>query len=101
VKPESHRDPLLLALEPDGHPLLLIEARPLPALALLQLTLAPEFARLPAGRRRQRALEWWAAARSLGYERLELRDRRDRLLARSALVGEGMVLFEGEGGDDA
>jgi hypothetical protein len=40
-------------------------------------------------------------ARSLGYERLELRDRRDRLLARSALVGEGMVLFEGEGGEDS
>jgi hypothetical protein len=101
VPPKPRRDPLLMALEPDGTPLLLLKARPLPALALLQLTLAPEFACLPAGQRRQRALDWWVGARSLGYERLELRDRRDRLLARSALVGEGMVLFEGEGGEDS
>lgn len=101
VPPEARPDPLLMALEPDGAPSLLIEARPLPALALLQLTLAPEFARLTAEQRRQRSLDWWAGARRLGYERLELRDPHDRLLARSALVGEGLVLFEGEGGDDA
>lgn len=101
VPPEPLRDPLLNSLEPDANPLLLLEARSLPDQALLQLTLAPEFARLPQGVRRRRALDWWAGARSLGYGRLELRDRHDRLLARSALVGEGMVLYEGAGGDDA
>jgi hypothetical protein len=88
VLPKPLRDPLLVTLEPDATPLLLLEACP------------SEFARLPAGQRRQRALDWWADARNLGYERLELRDRRSHLLARSALVGEGMVLFDGDGQAD-
>jgi hypothetical protein len=91
--PPPARDPLLVALEPDGPALLLLEARPLPALALLRLTVGPAYAQLPDGQRRQQALDWWSAGRSLGYEQLELRDRRGRLLARSALVGEGMVLL--------
>jgi hypothetical protein len=100
VLPEPLRDPLLVTLEPDATPLLLLEACPSPAEGLLRLTVAEEFARLPAGQRRQRALEWWADARNLGYERLELRDRRSQLLARSALVGEGLVLFDGAGEAD-
>lgn len=100
VLPKPLRDPLLATLEPDATPLLLLEACPSPAQGLLRLTVAAEFARLPAGQRRQRALDWWADARNLGYERLELRDRRSHLLARSALVGEGMVLFDGDGEAD-
>ncbi len=92
--PAPGRDPLLTDLEPDGTSLLLLGASPLPARSLLRLTVAPAYALLPEGVRRQRALDWWAGAQGLGFEQLELRDQRGLLQARSALVGEGLVLFE-------
>jgi hypothetical protein len=58
------------------------------------LTAAPSYAALAPAKRQERAEAWWRQGQELGYERLELRDGRGRLLARSALVGEGLVLFE-------
>jgi hypothetical protein len=60
---------------------------------------------LAPAKRQERAEAWWRQGQELGYEHLEVRDGRRRLLARSALVGGGLVLFEpeatGVGGDPA
>lgn len=98
--PPPARDPLLVALERDGAPLLLLEASPLPARGLLRLTVAPAYGRLREEQRWQRALAWWARAQEQGYEHMELRDSRGWLQARSALVGEGLVLFDNGGAED-
>jgi hypothetical protein len=98
-------DPLQEALGPPGVSSLLTAARAEPGRSLLVLTAAPAYAALPPSQRRERAEGWWRRGQELGYERLELRDGRGRLLARSAVVGGGLVLYEppsaAAGGDPA
>jgi hypothetical protein len=98
-------DPLLSALGETGASPLLQAARSEPARRLLVLTAAPSYAALAPAKRQERAEAWWRQGQELGYEHLEVRDGRRRLLVRSALVGGGLVLFEpeatGVGGDPA
>jgi hypothetical protein len=44
--------------------------------------------------RAERVQAWWQRAQELGYERLELLGPGNGLLARSAVVGGGLVLYE-------
>jgi hypothetical protein len=98
-------DPLLSALGETGASSLLQAAKAEPARSLLVLTASAAYTALPLAERQGRTEAWWRQGQELGYERLEVRDGRDRLLARSALVGGGLVLFEpptaGAGADPA
>jgi len=87
-------DPLLSALGETGASSLLEAARAEPARSLLVLTATPAYTALAQVERQGRAEGWWHQGQVLGYERLEVRDGGGRLLARSALVGGGLVLFE-------
>jgi hypothetical protein len=92
--PPLQLDPLLALLaeqDPDG---VITAARPQPAQSLLQLELREGFIALAAPRRHQLAESWLERTRSLGYTSLELVDPGGRLLGRSALVGDGMIMFE-------
>ena len=72
---------------------LLREARAEPARGLLVLRVDGTFARLTAAERTERVEGWWAQALALGYERMELLGPGQGLLARSAVVGGGLVLY--------
>ena len=74
---------------------LVVRVDPEPAASLLRLFLANSFRQLPEPRRQLLAERWQQQASSLGYERLELQDQQARLLGRTALVGQGMVLLDG------
>jgi hypothetical protein len=76
--------------EADG---LLLSAEALPEQGLLVLTLRPAFPALSPAEQERRAQQWQAWAADLGYEHLELRDSRSGLVARDALVGEGMIVL--------
>ena len=86
--------PLLGALAGTPGAELLRAARAEPARALLVLQVDGAFGRLPAPERAERAQAWWQRAQELGYERLELLGPGNGLLARSAVVGGGLVLYE-------
>jgi len=60
----------------------------------LDLLLVDRFGTLAAPQRLALAEQWQRRAESLGYEDLRLLDGRDRVLARRALVGSGMILLE-------
>jgi hypothetical protein len=98
-------DPLLSALGETGASSLLQAASAEPARSLLVLTASAGYTALPLAERQERVEGWWRQGQELGYERLEVQDGRGRLLARSALVGGGLVLFEpptaGAGADPA
>jgi hypothetical protein len=96
--------PLLLALADTPGAELLRDARAEPARALLVLQVDLAYGGLPAPERAERAQAWWQRAQELGYERLELLGPGNGLLARSAVVGGGLVLYEpppGSAGDPA
>ena len=86
--------PLLAALADTPASGLLLEATADPARALLRLRVMPAFGDLPEPLRRQRLEGWWQRAQELGYERLELRGPGEGLLARTALVGGGLVFYD-------
>lgn len=86
--------PLLLALADTPGAELLRDARAEPARALLVLQVDLAYGGLPAPERAERAQAWWQRAQELGYERLELLGPGNGLLARSAVVGGGLVLYE-------
>ena len=86
-------DPLQLLLqrpEADG---LLRQAQGLADQGTLVLTLAPAFGALTPDQQQHCAEQWQQWALELGYDHLELRDFRAGLLARDALVGEGMIVL--------
>lgn len=64
-----------------------------PASARLRFTLGAGFESLALPERQVQADCWLLWARELGYEHLELRDGRGRLVAREALLGDGMILL--------
>ena len=86
--------PLLGELVGDDPPswILGLEARP--ADSLLRLRLDAGFRSLEGGAQRDLANTWLGRSRALGYERLELLDLHDQLLARTARVGSGMILLD-------
>ncbi len=87
-------DPLRAQLAA-GDPLgLIVASRPRPAEALLELEISAGFTALEGQSREKQAELWRQLADSLGYEALVLRDRQGRCLARSALVGSGMILLD-------
>ena len=86
-------DPLVELLQAADAQGLVLQASGQPDAGLVVLELAPGFLTLPVAERQRRAEHWQQLASSLGYEHLELRDRRAGLLGRDALVGAGMILF--------
>ena len=86
-------DPLLELVqrpEADG---LLLQAEGVPEQSLLILQVRPAFPALSPQEQRRRAELWQQWALELGYDHLELRDSRAGLIARDALVGEGMIVL--------
>jgi hypothetical protein len=92
--PPLELDPLLALLADDDPDHLIASAHPVPAEGRLELTMAPAYTALPPASRGRWAERWQQRAQALGYERLELVDGRQRLLARRALVGSGMILLD-------
>ena len=76
--------------EADG---LLLQAEGVPEQSLLILQVRPAFPALSLQEQRRRAELWQQWALELGYDHLELRDSRAGLIARDALVGEGMIIL--------
>ena len=86
-------DPLLELVqrpEADG---LLLQAEGVPEQSLLILQGRPAFPALSLQEQRRRAELWQQWTLELGYDHLELRDSRAGLIARDALVGEGMIVL--------
>ncbi|MCT0207926.1 hypothetical protein [Synechococcus sp. CS-1332] len=92
--PPLELDPLLALLAQDDPDHLVASAHPAPSEGRLVLTMEPTYTRLSEATRRRWAERWQQRALALGYERLELVDGRQRLLARRALVGSGMILLD-------
>ena len=72
----------------------ILDLEAFPAQSLLRLHLDLPFTALEEAERRSLVERWWERCQGLGYERLELLDRGDRLLARPARVGSGMILLD-------
>ena len=91
-------DPLLaLMIEGDSSADLLQAAEPdLQANRLLLRVTPSAWIGLTAAARKQQAETWLSTAEDLGYGALWLVDDQDRPLARSARVGDGMILFDVE-----
>ncbi len=104
VEPESEQepeaepvpvvDPLQLLIQRPEAGGLLRSAEGLPDQGRLLLRLAPSFSALSPAEQQRRANQWQQWAGELGCDHLELRDSRGGLLARDALVGEGMIVLE-------
>ncbi len=92
--PPLELDPLLALLAQDDPEHLVASAHPAPSEGRLVLTMAPSYIALNEATRRGWAERWQQRALALGYERLELVDGQQRLLARGALVGSGMILLD-------
>lgn len=86
--------PLQQALADTAGSELIRDARAEPARSQLVLELRAAFGRLPAPERALLAQAWWQRAQELGYARFELLGPGHGLLARSAVVGGGLVLYE-------
>jgi hypothetical protein len=86
--------PLQQALADTAGAALIRQARAEPARALLVLQVDAAYGRLPAPQRAEQAQGWWQRAQELGYERFELLGPGNGLLARSAVVGGGLVLYD-------
>jgi hypothetical protein len=86
--------PLQQALADTAGAALIRHARAEPARALLVLQVDAAYGRLPAPQRAEQAQGWWQRAQELGYERFELLGPGNGLLARSAVVGGGLVLYD-------
>ena len=87
-------DPLLdLFLDGSAPEGVLNEARPDPADNRLVLCVTEAWWELGDLQRSDLAETWQERSRQLGYSELQLVNVEDRLLARSARVGDGMILF--------
>lgn len=76
----------------------ILDLEAVPARSLLRLHLDLPFTSLAEGERRSLVERWWERCQALGYERLEVLDPGDRLLARPARVGSGMILLDSPSG---
>ena len=93
---QSPDDPLFQALqESAGFAELVLEASPLVDLNSMVVVLAADaWTLLTDLERNHLAMDWQELVLDFGYGELKLVDQDDRLLGRSARVGEGMILFE-------
>ncbi|MEN9877101.1 MAG: hypothetical protein RLZZ158_140 [Cyanobacteriota bacterium] len=85
--------PLLALLEAKEGAAMVGSIHPVASQGLLQLIPSAAFFELPSGQQQGQANGWQQQSRNLGYDRLELRSVGGQLLGRSALVGEGMILW--------
>lgn len=92
VDPQQAVDPLLQQWSDADPNHLIASIRAEPESNTLTLGMGPDFGALAAEKRKQWAERWQARAKEMGYQHLELRDSRGRLLGREALVGNGMVV---------
>jgi len=58
------------------------------------LRLSPVWNNLNSSRQRELADRWQALAEQLSYDELQLQSEDDQLLARTARVGVGMIIFD-------
>ena len=86
-------DPLLALLQAKEGAALVGSIHPVANQGLLQLTPSAAFFELTSDGQQLQANGWQQQSRNLGYDRLELRSVDGHLLGRSALVGEGMILW--------
>jgi len=86
-------DPLLALLQAKDGDSLVGSIHPVANQGLLQLTPTAAFFDLTSDGQQLQANGWQQQSRNLGYDRLELRSNDGHLLGRSALVGEGMILW--------
>lgn len=86
--------PLLSELVGPPPPAWILGLEDRPPEGLLRLRVTEEYSSLPLAERRTLVERWLERSRDLGYERLEVVDARDRLLARPARVGSGMILLD-------
>ena len=93
AEPLVSLDPLLALLEDGTTADLIASIHPLPDQGLLELTPSDGFTALPVAARQQQADHWLELSRSIGYDNLQLVDATGKLVGRSALVGEGMILW--------
>jgi hypothetical protein len=94
VEPEpAAPDPLAELLERPGAAGLLRAAYGQPQRGTLLLQVRPAFNRQPRAEQQRLAELWQSWATELGYDHLELRDGLGALLARDALVGNGMIVL--------
>ena len=73
---------------------LLLGAQDDPSRLVLRLQVSRPFHALGVSSRLELLNRWQQRAEALGYERLELNDQDGREIARSALVGSGMILLD-------
>lgn len=88
-------DPLLRFLSDDDERI--TAATPLPSLNGVLLVVADEWTALPEARRQQCVDHWWERLEAEGFSELRIEASDQRLLARTARVGSGMILFESSG----
>lgn len=89
-------DPLLLPfLDAEGSEHLLDIAETRPQVNGVSLQLTSIWWELSSIRRQELANVWLVEAEALGYDDLRLFDQDGRLLAKTAQVGQGMIVFEG------
>ncbi|KZR82272.1 hypothetical protein PMIT1342_00736 [Prochlorococcus marinus str. MIT 1342] len=88
-------EPLLTMLADNDLPSgLLLAAEPRPLDNDLVLRLSPVWNNINSSRQRELADRWQALAEQLGYDELQLQSEDDQLLARTARVGVGMIIFD-------
>lgn len=92
--PEPPTDPLVALLQLQGVAGFVQSAEPDQARGCLRFRLLPPGARLPAKELERQFQRWMQLAMELGYDHLELLDPSGQLVARDALVGAGMIMFD-------
>jgi hypothetical protein len=94
-RPALDLNPLLdLFLDGSAPEGLLVSATPQPAQNRLVLQVSDAWVSLGPSLRASISDEWQQRSRDLGYSSLQFVDGQGKLLARTARVGSGMILFE-------
>ena len=88
-------DPLLRFLSDDDE--WITAATPQPSINGVLLVVSEGWALLPEARRQQCVDHWWERLEAEGFSELRIEAADQRLLARTARVGSGMILFESSG----
>lgn len=87
-------DPLLEVLVADDPDDLILAADPRPSSNSVRLLVSEIWEDLPESRRQAQAESWWERLEAEGFSALRIESSDQRLLARTARVGSGMILFD-------